>query len=117
MDMSEEGFPAPVVAGALGADSAHRELLQAIVDVTRSIFDAKAATIFLLDDQTDELVFEAVSGHGQDTLVGSRFPSGTGIAGSVLATRQPFLVEDLREDSRFARQFAESIGYVPTGLM
>lgn len=115
--MSEDGFRAAVAAGVLGADDAHRELLQAIVDVTRAIFGAKAASIFLFDEQTNDLIFEAVSGHGEDSLVGRRFPAGTGIAGSVLATRQPIVVEDLSEDPRFARQLAESTGYLPKGLM
>ena len=44
--------------------SAQRELLQSIVDVARAIFDAKAASITLYDEETDELVFEAVSGEG-----------------------------------------------------
>jgi GAF domain-containing protein len=115
--MSEDGFRAAVAAGVLGADDAHRELLQAIVDVTRAIFGAKAASIFLFDEQTNDLIFEAVSGHGEDSLVGRRFPAGTGIAGSVLATRQPIVVEDLSEDPRFARQLAVSTGYLPKGLM
>jgi GAF domain-containing protein len=115
--MSEGAFRAAVAAGVLGADDTYRELLQAIVEVTRAIFGAKAASIFLLDEETDELVFEAVSGQGEDSLVGTRFPAGKGIAGSVLATRQPIVVEDVREDPRFARALAESTGYLPKGLM
>ncbi len=115
--MSDDAFRAAVAAGVLGADGAYRELLQAIVDVTRAIFRAQAASILILDEETDELVFEAVSGHGENSLVGTRFPAGTGIAGSVLATRQPLVVEDVREDPRFARELAGSTGYLPKGLM
>ena len=62
-----------------------------IVDTARAIFKAKAASVFLLDEETDELVFEAVSGEGEDDLIGMRFPSSTGIAGWVLVTRQPLV--------------------------
>ena len=37
----------------------------------------------------NELVFEAVVGEGEDTLLGMRFPAEHGIAGWVLATRTP----------------------------
>jgi GAF domain-containing protein len=112
-----DDLTAAVAAGALPAEEQHRALLVSIVDVARAIFGARAASIFLLDEAADELVFEAVSGEGGDTLVGTRFPSSTGIAGWVLVTRQPLVIEDLSQDPRFARDVAESLGYVPRALM
>ncbi|HUJ55760.1 MAG TPA: GAF domain-containing protein [Gaiellaceae bacterium] len=108
---------AAVAAGVLGADEAHRSLLQATVEVARAIFGAKAASVFLLDEVADELVFEAVAGEGAGELVGMRFPSGTGIAGWVLTTAEPLVVDDLSADTRFSRGAAESTGYVPKSIM
>jgi GAF domain-containing protein len=108
---------AAVAAGVLGAEDNYRALLQSVVEVARAIFRAKASSIFLLDEQADELVFEAVAGEGAETLVGQRFPSSTGIAGWVLVTRQPLVIEDVASDERFGREVAESTGYVPKGLM
>jgi GAF domain-containing protein len=108
---------AAVAAGVMGADDAYRALLQATVEVARAIFRAKASSVFLLDEETDELVFEAVAGEGADSLVGKRFPSSTGVAGWVLVTRQPLVVDDLTADARFSRGAAESTGYVPRSLM
>lgn len=105
-------------AGMLGGDEeTYRALLQSIVDVARTIFGAQASSIFLYDEDADELVFEAVSGEGGDTLVGARFPSSTGIAGFALVTRQPLLVDDLTADPRFSRERAEATGYVPTSIV
>ncbi|HZE29171.1 MAG TPA: GAF domain-containing protein, partial [Gaiellaceae bacterium] len=104
-------------AGALGSEENYRELLQAIVEVARAIFGARASSVFLHDEDSDELVFEAVAGEGADELVGQRFPSSTGIAGWVLVTRQPLVVDELDKDPRFAREAAESTGFVPKGLM
>ena len=115
--MNEDRLRAAVAAGALGAEQAYRDLLQAIVEVALAIFSAKASSVFLHDETTDELVFEAVAGEGAGELVGRRFPSSTGIAGWVLVTRQPLVVEELEHDPRFAREAAESTGYVPKGLM
>lgn len=106
-----------VAAGMLPSAESHRALLQSIVDVARAIFGAQASSIFLLDRETDELVFEAVSGEGEGDLVGMRIPSSTGIAGWVLVTGQPIVIDDLQQDPRFARQAAERTGYVPKALM
>jgi GAF domain-containing protein len=108
---------AAVAAGALGSEESYRELLQSIVEVARSIFNARASSVFLHDEESDELVFEAVAGEGADELIGQRFPSSTGIAGWVLVTRQPLVVDELDKDPRFAREAAESTGFVPKGLM
>jgi GAF domain-containing protein len=108
---------AAVAAGVVGSEDSFRALLSAIVEVARSIFGAKASSIVLLDEETDELVFEAVVGEGEETLLGTRYPAGKGISGWVLATRTPLVIEDVREDPRFARDVAEDTGYVPKGLM
>ena len=108
---------AAVAAGALGSEESYRELLQAIVEVARAIFGARASSVFLHDEGTDELVFEAVAGEGAGELVGKRFPSSTGVAGWVLVTRQPLVIDELEQDPRFAREDAESTGFVPKGLM
>ncbi|MBA3412163.1 MAG: GAF domain-containing protein [Actinobacteria bacterium] len=101
----------------LAGDELHRSLLASIVETARAIFAAKASSIFLLDEDAEELVFEAVAGEGSDDLVGKRFPADTGIAGWVLATRQPLVLEDVQGDPRFRREAAESTGYVPKAMM
>jgi GAF domain-containing protein len=112
-----DDFRSAVAAGVFGAEKNYRELLQSIVEVARAIFAAKASSIFLLDANTDELVFEAVAGEGAESLIGQRFPSSTGIAGFVLVSRQPLVIEDVLADPRFSRETAESTGFVPKGLM
>jgi GAF domain-containing protein len=115
--MTGDDLRAAVAAGVLRSEEGHRELLRSIVEVARAIFHARAASIFLLDEEADELVFEAIAGEGSDSLIGNRFPSSTGIAGWVLVTRQPLVLEDVSEDPRFAKEAAEATGYVPKGLM
>jgi GAF domain-containing protein len=115
--MSEDRLHAAVAAGVLGSEEGHAQLLRSIVEVARAIFGAKASSVFLHDEETDELVFEAVAGEGAGELVGKRFPSSTGIAGWTLVTRQPLVIDDVTEDPRFGRDVAESTGYVPKGLM
>jgi len=106
-----------VAAGVLGTEESHRDLLHSIVIVARAIFRAKASSILLLDEETDELVFEAAADEASESLIGRRFPSSTGIAGFVLVSRQPLVIEDVLADPRFSRETAESTGFVPKGLM
>jgi GAF domain-containing protein len=115
--MSSDDLNAAVAAGVLGSEERFRELLRSVVEVARAIFRAKASSVLLLDEASNELVFEAVVGEGEETLLGQRFPAGTGVAGWVLATSTPLVIEDVARDPRFAKDVAEDTGYVPEGLM
>ena len=113
----ESELRAAVASGVVGSSESFQELLGAIVHVARSIFGAKASSILLLDEEAGELVFEAVVGEGEESLLGTRFPADHGIAGWVLATRTPLVIEDVEQDPRHARDVAEGTGYVPKGIM
>ena len=115
--MSDDRFRAAVAAGVLGADDEFARLLRSIVQVARAIFGAKAASVFLLDEDADELVFAAVAGDEEQFLVGRRIPASSGVAGWVASSRTPLVLEDVRADPRFARDVAEDTGYVPKGMM
>jgi GAF domain-containing protein len=108
---------AAVAAGVLAADEQFARLLRSIVDVARAIFGAKASSIMLFDPESEELVFAAVSGEGENELVGRRIPASTGVAGWVLSSRTPLVLEDVQSDPRWARDVAEKTGYFPKGLM
>jgi GAF domain-containing protein len=110
-------FEAAVAAELLAAAEARTELLESIVLVARAIFLAKAASIALLDDASEDFVFEAVAGEGADGLVGMRFPAGQGIAGTVAQTGEPLIIDELAGDPRFARDVAGQTGYVPQAMM
>jgi GAF domain-containing protein len=115
--MSEDRLVASVAAAVMAGDEAHSALLRSIVESARSLFGAKAASITLLDEEADELVFEAVAGEGSDSLVGSRFPATSGIAGWVVTSGQNLVLDDVSRDPRFSREVAEGTGYVPKALM
>jgi GAF domain-containing protein len=113
----EQNLNAAVAAGVLASEERFAELLRSIVEVARAIFGAKASSIFLLDEEADELVFAAVAGDNEQALVGNRMPSSTGIAGWVLSSRTPLVLDDVQNDPRWARAVAEKTGYVPQGMM
>ncbi|MBA3406518.1 MAG: GAF domain-containing protein, partial [Solirubrobacterales bacterium] len=102
---TEIDLRAAVAAGVLAASRGRAPLLQSIADVARAIFGARASSIMLFDEARAELVFEAVSGEGEE-LLGRRIPKDTGIAGWVLGARDPIVVDDVAHDPRFAADFA-----------
>jgi GAF domain-containing protein len=108
---------AAVAAGVMASEEDFTRLLRSIVEVARAIFGAQGSSIFLLDEETDELVFAAVASEDEQFLVGQRFPSSTGIAGWVASSQTPLVLEDVQGDPRFARDIAERSGYVPKGIM
>lgn len=115
--MSEHEPGQPRTAVSAGRDLSQRRLLQSIAEVTRSVFGAAAASVFLVDQDSGELVFEAVCGEGEEHLVGSRFPGDTGIAGWVASSGQPLLVDDVAQTPQFALYAAKSTGFVPRSIM
>jgi signal transduction protein with GAF and PtsI domain len=103
------------IVGVTIGQSPYRALLDGIIVAARRLFDAGAASLLLLDSATDELVFEAASGGGE--VLGLRIPSHQGIAGWVVMSGEPIASSDVRRDPRWARDFAESTGYIPNSIM
>lgn len=99
------------------SDLSQRTLLQSIVEVARGVFGAAAASVFLLHQESGDLVFEAVAGEGAHRLPGTRFPAGTGIAGWTAMVGQPLLIDDVSASPQFALDAARSTGYVPRSIM
>jgi GAF domain-containing protein len=115
--MSDERFASAVAGQVLAAAGARSALLQSIADVARAIFVAQAASIAVLDPGSRRFRFEAVAGEGAGRLLGTSFPFGEGIAGTVAQTGEAMVIDDLTSDPRFARGVAEESGYVPRAIM
>lgn len=94
-----------------------RRLLQSVVAVARHVYGAAASSVFMVVPDTGELVFAAVAGEGEQDLVGTRFPAGTGIAGFVAASCQTMITDNVADSHQFAGDAASSTGYVPTSIM
>jgi hypothetical protein len=96
-DLAELGS---VVGPALAPFSA-AERLQDLVDAARQVFAAGACSIALLDEQEQNLVFEAASGRGADLVRGTVIPIGSGLAGWVVSSGQTLEISQVA-DHRFA---------------
>lgn len=76
-----------------------------------------AAAVSVSRRSGSDLVYEAADGAGASEIVGRRLPIDRGVAGYVVQAGQAISVDQVRNDPRFARDVAESTGYVPTSLL
>ena len=104
-------------AGQLTAPVRHNELLDMLVTTAAHVLHARAASLYLVDFATNELVFEVALGESADRARKFRVPVGQGIAGWVAATGQAVAIDDASQDPRFAVNIARSIGYIPTSVL
>jgi len=92
-------------------------LLQSVVAVARHIYQAAASSVFMVSPDNGDLIFAAVAGEGEESLIGKRFSPGTGIAGWVAASCETLIVDDVTKADRFAKDAAASTGYLPGSIM
>ncbi len=89
------------------------ELVSRVVRETKRVLDAEGCSVLLLDPATDELFFPYVSPEQEAvaaTLRGLRMPRSQGIAGAVLESGEPRLVEDTAQEPSFYPGIDASIG-------
>ncbi len=104
-------------ASTIGAPVSHKRLLQMIVRTAAHVINARAGSLLLVDQDTQELVFEVATTEDVGELKHVRVPMGEGIAGLVAMTGQPIAVTDAQNDPRHAREIAEQTGYLPRSLL
>jgi GAF domain-containing protein len=98
----------------------HDELLESIAETARSLFGAAACSIALLEGEESEepeLSFRVAVGRGAESVLDLTVPASQGIAGFVLRSGQPLVIENVRADPRFAGAIADDTGYVPTSIV
>ena len=81
-------------------------MLGEVVDVSRSLLDADRGTVFLYDEQTNELLVRVAT-----ELDAIRIPADKGIVGECAQTRQLINVPDCYADDRFNREIDRKTGY------
>ena len=81
-------------------------MLKEVVDAARNILDADRGTVFLYDEQADELFIKVAT--GIETI---RIPADKGIVGESAQTRRLINVPDCYADDRFNRDIDKITGY------
>jgi putative methionine-R-sulfoxide reductase with GAF domain len=95
----------------------YSRLLESIVASAAQAIGARYGSLFLIDEETQELVFEVSLRERLEDLRSFRVPLGQGIAGLVAVSAQPIAVSDVRSDPRHAADIAEQTGYTPKSML
>jgi signal transduction histidine kinase len=89
------------------------QILQSAVD----ILNCEAGSLFLVDSDTGELIFEVVVSPVKEDLIGKRLPPGTGLVGKSVDTRQPIIVNDVHRSRDWFAKPDEQTGFVTRDLL
>jgi signal transduction histidine kinase len=102
------------------------QVLMSTLDVNRllaetmrfatEVIDAGAASLMLIDDDHQELVFEVSLGSRSHILRQQRIPLDEGIAGWVARTGEPAIVNNARTDPRFSHRVDVRTGFLTQSI-
>jgi putative methionine-R-sulfoxide reductase with GAF domain len=105
------------VAGTIASPVTHARLLEMIVETAASVIGARAAALFLVDYESQQLTFEVALGEKAAEVKRFTVPMGHGIAGLVAVSGQPMAISDASSDPRQAADIARSVGYAPGSIL
>lgn len=88
---------ADVLATSLDLDTT----LRRVGEVVRKVIDYEIFAILLLNEKTQELRFRFQIGYPPEFAERARVKVGDGVTGLAAQSRQPVLINDVREDSRY----------------
>src|SRR5215207_8419633 len=112
-----EALVLATAAGTIASPMTHLRLLDMIVETAAHMISARAAALFLIDEETQELIFEVALGSKAEEVKKFRVPLGYGIAGLVAVSGQPMAISNAENDPRQAADIAQSVGYAPQSIL
>jgi len=103
--------------GAIASPVSHSRLLTLIVEASTYVTSAQAGSLFLIDEEAQELFFEVGVGPKVEAIKELRLPIGQGIAGLVAVSGNPLIIANVDQDSRHAADIARAAGYFPKSIL
>ncbi len=86
---------------AINSELASRDVFHRCVEQATRVLKAEGASVILYDADRQQLIFQAATGPGADTLVGVKFDAELGIAGQVIKTGRAMRVNNVRDNRHF----------------
>ncbi len=102
------------ISQAMAAYETLDELLEALIDIITGEVNAERGTIFLHDQETDELYSRVARGNIQREI---RILEKSGVAGHVFSTGKGMIVHDAYQNEHFDRSIDEKTNYVTKSIL
>jgi GAF domain-containing protein len=99
------------ITGLLNSTLNVDELLALIMRSGADLLEAETSSLFLLDEDRNELEIAVATGAPAAEVMRQRIPAGTGIAGWVVEHGEPAIVDDPGSDPRFYGGIDEQSGF------
>ena len=93
------------------------QVLRLILDQAVHILDAEGGSLILVDENSNELVFELALGPTAANLVGTRMSWGQGLVGETASTGKPLIVNDTATDPRWFSGYDEATDFVTRSIL
>jgi HD-GYP domain-containing protein (c-di-GMP phosphodiesterase class II) len=93
------------------------QMLDQVIRLTQDTLRANAASVLLFDDHGRDLYFAATTGPVDEALKKVRVSPRAGIAGKVLSSGQPMIVNDVSRNAHFDSNIDATTGYETKSLV
>jgi putative nucleotidyltransferase with HDIG domain len=94
-----------------------KKLLDSILQISTDTLNAEAGSIFLVDEEKNELVIAAATGEKKEKIKEIRIPVGVGVVGWVVREEKPVLIADAQKDPRFYRQADQKTEFLTRSII
>jgi PAS domain S-box-containing protein len=103
-------------AAVINATLSLEEVFTRIMDQIEQALRVQAASLALINQQTDEIVFKAATGWVGDQVIGIRLQMGQGVAGWVAREGRGVVVPNVKRDNRFDPETDQRTGYTTRAI-
>ncbi len=93
------------------------EVLRQVMAQSTRLLSVESSALMLLEESTQDLVFEVATGDKGSAVKQIRLKLGEGVAGWVAREGQPLIVNDPVADGRFSRKADDMSGYKTRNIM
>ncbi len=95
-----------------------QEVMRTVMTYIHELIACEAWSVLILDNNADNtLSFAVAFGPGKDQLANLKVPFGKGVAGWVAKHRQPVIVNNAQEDSRFLAEIDQDTNFVTRDIL
>jgi PAS domain S-box-containing protein len=103
-------------ASSITASLKHEDIFEQVLEQTCQALKVEAASLALIDQQNQEIEFQASTSQGSHNITGVRLPIGKGIAGWVAKRGEGIIVQDVHRDPRFFSEIDQTTGFTTSAI-
>lgn len=105
------------ISGLINSTLKLDTILTEVMEAASVMLKAEASSIFLIDEEKQELYFKVATGEVAEKMREIRIPMSEGVAGWVAREKKPILVADVQKDPRFYKKADEQSKFITKSIL